>query len=398
MLDSIPRAVRQVALPESDCKNLFLCSLTSKSILEVIPIDALAALSEAEASEKVEDVSAAEAGLTSQQGEDVKISPPREKTQDEEWKLVYDLMRADKRGIFFLREHVSRFMESLETVSPYPLPSYARDFIQSCLQEYATVPNGGHNPNLSQENATFEEDQNLKVVMWLKPGACSADCACPPGEKPDQLLFIIYFIKSFFPPPEWYVEGTQFALLFNARRQNPRLKVMQPQLIHRVKQLRERSGAFEVMLVHDETNNFLVPESSRSNYLLISESGKILCSEKDHILMGVTLIATNRAAVRAGLSPIEHRNLTLKDVCSSYSLVMLGTSPGVLPVRELLLFYDAESKANFCAAAIFLGIEFERMKNFKTISSDPPRAVIEFAVQSNVIDRLMNAYEEEKFL
>ncbi|CCW66543.1 unnamed protein product, partial [Phytomonas sp. Hart1] len=396
MLHLIPQKVRQFVLSESDCKNLLLCSLTTKNILKSIPIDTLVSLSATEASEKLDGIPILESDCSDKQDGDLKNSTSEEYTKDEDWKLVYDLMRASKQGILFLREHMARFMESLENMSPYPLPSYTNDFIKSCLQEYSTTPNGGLNPNLSDRNSKFQMDQNMKVIMWVKTNINSVNGASPSEEKPDQMLFIIYFIKSFFPPPEWYVKGIQFAFLFNARRQNPRFKVIQSQIISRAKQLREASGAFEIMLVDDASNNYLVPEGSRSNYLLITQSGKIRCSDKSDILMGITLLATTRAAKRAGLGAIEHCKLTLKDICSTYALVMLGTSPGVLPVREILLYYDVESEANFRAAASFLNIDVEGMKNFKTISFDPPSAVLEFVVQSDAINQLMKAYDEEK--
>lgn len=316
--------------------------------------------------------------------------PPSSSAPGVHYKLVYDVMRVHQHKVMLFRPHVDRIATSYRSVTGEELPSAVLEDIPKAIQTYLADPQS--RPGASDPHAP---DQNLKLMAWLSPSPPAdpvTDGALPEAAFP----FVLFFMKSFFPPESWYTTGTELALLFNAARENPNAKVVQANLRARAKGLQVAADVYEVLLVHDASDGYLIPEGSRSNYLLVTQDNTLLCSSAEDILIGITLKATEAAAVRAGLGTVHHRKLTLKDLCESRSCVMLGTSPGTLPVRQIVLYHDAESKAQFEAAAAFCGVDAASLKNVRVMTANPhPKAVLEFDVQNEALTRLRTAYMEE---
>ncbi|RNF05831.1 protein G6 [Trypanosoma conorhini] len=361
----IPASVRNLILSDAAGKNVWFCGPTSHEVLSVDDLRAPpspAAASDAEATE---------------------------------WQLVYDVMRVRHGSVMFERDHVHRIYESsVFAASSKPLSDAAKlpfpvEAVTQNIRSYIRDEHEG------------KEDINLKFLAWLPP--------CPNnlgGEAEWQKLlcaipYTLYFVKSFFPPETWYTEGTRLSLLYNAQRHTPNAKIVQAPLRLRAKKLQESSTAYEVLLVWDKAAHYLVPEGSRSNYLLVTEDGRLLCSLEKDILSGITLRAVKRAAAAAGLTSIEHRPLYVGDLCTARAIAMLGTSPGVLPVREIQMYYDEESKMNFISALD----DFEQCGKGKVgcllpqreaILSNGGRLALDSA-HSRTLQQLREAYEAEAF-
>nr|CCC90113.1 conserved hypothetical protein [Trypanosoma congolense IL3000] len=266
--------------------------------------------------------------------------------------LLYDLMRVRQGKIMFEADHLNRIRQNCALAAPVAdVDVGVREYEDDDLLSGYINAIGQSLKEFVQDNSWENGDVNLKFVTWGQP---SQFADCHTKEKRSEafldLPYAIYYVGSFFPPEKWYSDGTRFAILYDAHRHTPNAKIMQLALRERAKSLQKVTGAFEVLMVSDSARHYLVPEGSRSNYLIARDDGSVLCSLEEDILVGITLRATRRAAAAAGLPPIQHQRLLLGDICMSRNIAMLGTSPGILPVKEIQFYYDEESKQQFLTA------------------------------------------------
>ncbi len=78
-------------------------------------------------------------------------------------------------------------------------------------------------------------------------------------------VFLVFFIKSFYPPKEYYENGIH-TTLFHYERQNPNAKVqIGGDFKMEVAKKLEEEKAFEALLVNQSG---YIPEGSRSNMFL----------------------------------------------------------------------------------------------------------------------------------
>ncbi|RNC42948.1 protein G6, partial [Trypanosoma cruzi] len=365
ILSRIPAAVIGTILADESCKTVWFFNPKSR---EVISMDALRSLP----------------------------NPPSNSGADAtERHLVYGMMRVRNQGVMFERDHIQRLYENCvlaatskpltdEATLPFPVEGVTQSIREYILSEH-------------KESG----DINLKFVTWLPPFSNSLTTAEAWQKFLSDFSYVVYFVKSFFPPKEWYTEGIRISLLYNARRHTPNAKIIQAPLRSRAKSLQDSSGAFEVFFVWDKEAHFLVPEGSRSNYLLVTEDGHLCCSLQKDILRGITLHTVKRVASTTGLADIEQRPIYVGDLCLAKAIAMLGTSPGVLPVREIQFYYDEESKANFISALD----DYEQCMKEKgecpslpreTILSNGGRLELD-SPHNTMLAQLREAYEAEAF-
>lgn len=319
-----------------------------------------------------------------------------ESRPEKDWKIVYDVMRVRHGSILFKKLYAQRFAESMRLTfqGNRLLSSPLEEIIEARLQQY--LGTDGVFP------ASVTE-QNLKIVSWLPPPTAptpgtststnTAAAASPllGGDIP----MLLFLARSAYPSEESYVSGVKMGLLFNARRVNPNAKVAQSELRTRANYCITQNGLFEVLLVHSTADRCLVPEGSRSNFLLQKGDGSFWCSEEVDILVGVTLKTTYRVVEACGLGQVHHSKLTLLDLVECRSLFMLGTSPTIMPVQSLLLYHDAETQQRFDEAARTCGIDFSFIKDRVTISSDGSSATLHLAVDPELARRLRMQYFQE---
>src|SRR5690606_23042999 len=96
-------------------------------------------------------------------------------------------------------------------------------------------------------------------------------------------MLFVYFIKSFYPPEEYYKEGIH-TILFNYERENPNAKVQRSSFKEQINEELEKNKAFEALLVN---SNGYVTEGSRSNIFFVKKN-KIYTAPEGAVLLGIT--------------------------------------------------------------------------------------------------------------
>lgn len=226
--------------------------------------------------------------------------------------LLYEVFRQYDDRLILYPDHMLRYEKSLSHV----YPSASVDTNTNAIRVAVDALMKAH----AEE---YPIRQNIKIVSW---GPSPYECVC-------------YYIHSSYPPDEWYAQGIRAGLLMDADRANPNDKVVQADLRQRAVDAQKVLEAYEVLLVNKGNPDPLVPEGSRSNFILVSGKGKdaaVLSSEDEDILIGITLTAVQRVCGKLGI-PFHKRKLRLSDVLEADAVAMLGTSVGVLPIRELVV-------------------------------------------------------------
>lgn len=300
---------------------------------------------------------------------------------DVAYKIIYDVMRTRNGRILFKQSYADRFSKSLALATPtHELPAELSQKLQERLQRYVDAP-GVFLDNLAE--------QNLKIFSWVADGAA--------GTSPIPVIFLLS--KSSYPPESMYRDGAKFGLLYNAHRVNPNLKIAQTALRDRANAFQRDNGLFEVLLVHNAADHYLVPEGSRSNYLLQRRDGSWWCSAPEDILVGITLQTTYRVMQACGFGDVQHAKLDLSDILSCKALYMLGTSPTILPIRSILLYRDDETRLVFEDAVQALNID---LVNSPCIpiqqASDASAAVLPLFIDVELAARLRAQYFTEAAL
>ncbi|KPA82293.1 hypothetical protein ABB37_03398 [Leptomonas pyrrhocoris] len=295
-----------------------------------------------------------------------------------EYKLVYDVMRSRDGRILFRQLYAERFAHSLALVAPdHVFPAELLQVLQDRLQLYIDAPGVYY---------TGVTEQNVKIVSWLLDGAAAAS----------PIPAILMLPKSSYPPAAMYHDGAKLGFLYDAHRANPNAKVAQTALRNRAEAFQKENGLFEVLLVHSAADGFLVPEGSRSNYLLQRRDGTWWCSAEEDIVVGITLKATYRVLEACGLGSVHHRKLNLKDVLECKSLYMLGTSPTILPVQSLLLYKSDDTRRCFDEATQALGVDLTTgLCHAIHRTDDGCRAELVIPVDAELAPRLRTQYIKE---
>lgn len=187
---------------------------------------------------------------------------------------------------------------------------------------------------------------NVKLI-WSGPGG---------GD-----LFLTYFIRSEYPGTEAYARGVH-AVLFEGERADPNIKTLRGSFRDRVREVREREGAYEALLV--DRNGF-VTEGSRSNLFFVRD-GRIFTPPAGAVLMGVTRAKVLEICREMGI-PAAERPLHRDELPRLEGMFITGTTVDVLPVasvgdieldsvgrslvREILGRFGAAARADIAARA-----------------------------------------------
>ena len=227
--------------------------------------------------------------------------------------LLYEVFRQYDDRLILFPDHLRRYEASFRHLYPTVACEGALLAVSAAVESL-----------LEAHRAEFPIRQNIKILSW--------------GPTPEQCL--CYYIRSSYPPDEWYTTGIRAGLLVNADRgSNPNDKVVQADLRLRATTAQACLSAFEVLLLHGGEADPLVPEGSRSNFILVKGAGSdavVESSMDEDILIGITLLAVKRECAAAGI-PFHQRKLRLSDVLQADAVAMLGTSVGVLPIKEVVV-------------------------------------------------------------
>ena len=314
--------------------------------------------------------------------------------------VLYEVCRVRSGGkVMYLAEHVSRFVVGMQKLHIAPVggsgegdgvPELFWDDMHSGI---CGLVDGhvalSHDPHV---------EQNVKFLAWLwsssskvltsppaaidelAKGASGIRDASKGSDSIMMMQFACYFIKSHYPPPAWYDPSAAAlslsrqplfttGLLFGVSRPDPNVKQMGHSARSLAAARQQKLGLFETWIVQPD---LLMPEGSRSNFLLVNQSGHVASSCNEDILIGVTFSVLRRMLVQkrdiaavicsgttiAALPSFVQKKLTVLDLVRSRAMVMTGTSVGVLPVTDVVMFANDE-ECEFLRTSLHLLLERE---------------------------------------
>ncbi|MBS0009874.1 MAG: aminotransferase class IV [Bacteroidales bacterium] len=177
--------------------------------------------------------------------------------------------------------------------------------------------------------AGFDElrEQILKLIdmCGIKEGNIKVSFKYSPSYKG----YLVYFIKAQYPGPEMYRNGVK-GILYYAERRNPLAKVFNHKLRSSIYASLIQAGAYEALLVNRKG---CITEGSRSNAFFIRE-GRIITAPDNCVLGGITRKKILDICERENFS-LEYRCLHVGELNTVHSAFMTGTSPSMLPFREI---------------------------------------------------------------
>eukprot|EP00758_Cryptobia_borreli_P006886 Tbor_TRINITY_DN5217_c0_g1::TRINITY_DN5217_c0_g1_i2::g.16200::m.16200/K00826/E2.6.1.42, ilvE; branched-chain amino acid aminotransferase len=322
------------------------------------------------------------------------LKPATSAEAEEEQPLIYEVFRQKgKHRIIYFEEHMKRFREGILKVYQPKLGLGVGDkevvpgLLGNCEKAVKALAATLTSDDFTSPQLSSDSDepfqQNIKIVAW----------------EPSPSSFICYYIKSTYPPEKAYMEGIRMGLLFRASRDNPNAKVVQSDLRARANANQNDLNAFECLLVHGPEDNFLVPEGSRSNIVILDKDGRLISSKDSDILVGITLLKVKEQCQRLCI-PLLVREITLDDVLGASAVAMLGTSVGVLPVQRLVAHReDIENTYRDDIPVHYRGVidkEYSMANsNCFVVDQSPGIVAIEKNSQNNdVIQLLIKAYRE----
>lgn len=210
-------------------------------------------------------------------------------------KNVYEVIRVREGVPLFLEDHLHRFRASSLSVG---IPLVDSDEVLTARLYQLVIKNEVSN-------------QNIKLILNKEVGLLS------------------FFTKSPYPPESYYQTGMKTTLL-KLERQDPNIKIQREEYQKTVLAEREKTGAYEVLLV-DQHNN--VTEGSRSN-LFIVKDGKLHTSPAKTVLLGIVRSKVVSICQEQGIEIIEH-NIPVAELTSIEGAFISGTGNDVLPIASI---------------------------------------------------------------
>lgn len=210
--------------------------------------------------------------------------------------LIYEVIRIMDRTPLFFHEHYQRFADTAGSRGITDAPSKAefREMLDRFLQAFA------------------KDDYNIKIIF-----------------AEDTRDLYIYENPSSYPEEILYLEGIHTELMVY-QRENPTAKITNPDLTTQANALREKTGAYEVLLV--DPSGF-VTEGSRSNVFFIKD-GSVHTPPLKSVLPGVTRQLIIKTCQAMKVNVIE-TDINSEDLHTYEGAFISGTSPKILPVRNI---------------------------------------------------------------
>jgi branched-chain amino acid aminotransferase len=221
--------------------------------------------------------------------------------------IYYEVVRALDRKIYFLNDHLDRLQQSLQGSGlAYP----GNDRIMETLRTLM----------LSND---FTRG-NIRIC--LQEGK---------GGKPD---LTAYWVPYVYPEECAYLSGVQLST-FPHERPDPGIKRWDDRFRNRVGDHIRDFAVYEAVLINQEGE---ITEGSRSNIFFVDKEERVISPPLKAILPGITRKYVLRICTEAGIEVLE-MPLPLKLAGSMVACFLTGTSPRVLPVRQMDSFlYQAD--------------------------------------------------------
>ncbi|SKA72758.1 branched-chain amino acid aminotransferase [Clostridium sp. USBA 49] len=226
---------------------------------------------------------------------------------------LYEVIRIINKVPLFLERHLKRLTNSAEIVN-LKLWMNIEEIKENLIKliKINNVDNG-----------------NIKIVFNYKQEG-----------KNTKQNFLAYFIKHNYPSDNQYKEGVS-TILFFAERNNPNAKIINTNLRKLSDEKIKENNAYEAILI-DRNNN--ITEGSRSNIFMVKENTVITAPLTD-VLGGVTREIIIEICKNEGIE-IKEEKINYKEIKNMQALFITGTSPKVLPIKNVedLYFNSADNK------------------------------------------------------
>lgn len=217
---------------------------------------------------------------------------------------IYEVLRVHAGRPIFFKEHIARMQNSasLSGITFPPESQWGDALMRLCQLQQGT--------------------QNLQLML-LEDGSLEA-----------------HFIESHYPTPTQIEMGVAVGVI-DGERPCPHAKRAGHAVRTAADKAIKESGLFEVLL---RNRSGEITEGSRSNVLFVS-GNTLVTPPLAAVLPGITLAKVKVAA--ADLRVVWEERPVLSDELSTFTAgAVLGTSPGVLPIRTIALdgqtvMYDA---------------------------------------------------------
>jgi branched-chain amino acid aminotransferase len=147
------------------------------------------------------------------------------------------------------------------------------------------------------------------------------------GKEPNLLC---YFIPWFYPDKSSYSQGVKLVSYLH-ERPNPGIKKWDDRFRTNVRKAIEDQGVYEAVLVNRIGE---LTEGSRSNIFFIDNSNRLITAPEKQILAGITRKYVMQICREEGIKILE-KPVHLKELSKLSACFISGTSPKVLPVRQI---------------------------------------------------------------
>lgn len=210
--------------------------------------------------------------------------------------IIYEVIRVKNSTPIFLNDHLNRFMYSAQMM--------------------------GYNINLDEITHGIKEllkanpvdQRNFRLMYYSNENGAT---------------LLIYFIPSRYPTADEISTGVRLETL-NAERHNPTVKFENKAIRAIANEILETHRCYEVLLVdHDG----FITEGSRSNVFFIKDK-ELVTAPDSKVLGGITRQKVIEICNTLQIN-INFRCLGANEIKQTTGCFITGTSPGVLPVKQI---------------------------------------------------------------
>ena len=213
---------------------------------------------------------------------------------------IYDVFRIENGRPIFLQDHLERFFKGLHQ-SLIELPFTMEELRNKLIQ-------------LIKESQAL--NGNIKIELIFDPG------------NRQMYSWRAGFIPTAYPDFLMYEEGVDCCLL-ERERENPEVKLANPQLRQESDHLRAKQSVYETVL-HSKG---VITEGSRANVFFIRKNE--LWTAPDHLVLPGTIRKKVIEIAQSISIPIYLHPVEVKELHKMDGAFITGTSPRVLPVRSI---------------------------------------------------------------
>lgn len=211
---------------------------------------------------------------------------------------VYEVIRLMNGQGLFLKEHLARLALSLEKSKINAEVDIER--VNKCISKLIEVNPGG--------------DGNILFCV---------------RSAQKQVQIMTWFVPHQYPSDNNYRDGVNIRSL-KAMRKNPTAKVWNAPLRKRTTYLKKSGQVYEILLIDDKGN---ITECSKSNIFLL-RGNMIFTPPRELVLPGITRDKVLMICDERNI-PVEEKEIPYRELIMYESVFITGTSPKVLPVRNI---------------------------------------------------------------